>query len=337
VRIGEHLAPAGVLKLRALDFRTLDTHCASTGVDAYWGSDAAHHMDYFFHPAQHGLNLCRPQFDADFARAAGARGATILQRAILKRASRRNRCWEVDIDSDGGTRTLIASVIVDATGRAASFSRRQGAKIRAYDRQIAIVGLGTVSDGGSLTTRSVIEAMESGWWYWASIGSGRCICMLVTDDDLLPRSGRYELQSWWQGQLDRTRHVGGEERMPSELVALVVRSARSQCLDVVHGPEWLAIGDAAMAFDPLASQGIAKAFDHGRRAASAISTYIAGEKSSLDGFASQLERDYAAYNATRTSYYRLEMRWPHSPFWKRRHCETWHSGEQSRDKFLSWG
>ena len=44
----------------------------------------------------------------------------------------------------------------------------------------------------------------------------------------------------------------------------VARSARSQYLDVEFGPGWIAVGDAAMAYDPLSSQGIAKALGHGR-------------------------------------------------------------------------
>ena len=41
------------------------------------------------------------------------------------------------------------------------------------------------------------------------------------------------------------------------------------------------VGDAAMAFDPLASEGIAKALNGGRRAAASIAAYLAGDASSL--------------------------------------------------------
>jgi flavin-dependent dehydrogenase len=85
------------------------------------------------------------------------------------------------------------------------------------------------------------------------------------------------------------------------------------------GLSWLAIGDAAMAFDPLASQGIAKALDHGERAALHIAAHLAGDASSLPTLALSLEREYAAYRATRASYYRIEKRWLQSAFWKRRH------------------
>ena len=74
-----------------------------------------------------------------------------------------------------------------------------------------------------------------------------------------------------------------------------------------------------MAFDPLASEGIAKALNDGRRAAESIAAYLAGDASSLHRFALDLEREYAAYRSTRARYYRIERRWPESVFWKRRH------------------
>jgi hypothetical protein len=74
-----------------------------------------------------------------------------------------------------------------------------------------------------------------------------------------------------------------------------------------------------MAFDPMASQGIAKALDHGRRVAADIASHVAGDASFLERFALNLEREYTAYRERRADYYRIEKRWPRSSFWKRRH------------------
>lgn len=324
LRVGEHLKPSAVLQLRAIGSRTelpLDAHFASAGVEAYWGSETANHMDYFFHPGQHGLNLSRPRFDADLARACERSGATVLRSASLTRALKRKTDWDVDIAIDGKSRKCPVSVIVDATGRVATFSRSQGARVHATDRQIAVVAFENNSNYG-INTRSVVEAAEIGWWYSAPIGPARNICMLVTDDDLLPRGTHSGLYTWWLDQLSRTAQVSHQFRDIAPSRRLVVRSARSQRLDPACGTGWLAVGDAAMAFDPLASQGIAKAFDHGKRAAVSIAAYLSGDASSLERLALQLGREYATYRATRADYYRLEMRWPRSVFWKRRHEET---------------
>jgi len=100
VRIGEHLQPSAVLLLRSIGLRSnrpLEPHFASGGVEAYWGSQTPNYMDYFAHPGQQGLNLLRPRFDADLARACERCGATVLRDASLTRALRGKGDWEVDI------------------------------------------------------------------------------------------------------------------------------------------------------------------------------------------------------------------------------------------------
>ena len=332
IRIGEHLQPASVLRLRAMNSRSnlpLDGHFASAGVVAYWGSEAASHMDYFLHPGQHGLNLSRPRFDAELARACELSGATVRRRASLLRAVRKDSTWDVEILADGAVTPLSASIIVDATGRAATFARRQGARVRAHDRQVAVVALGNRANGEVPHTRSIVEAAGAGWWYGAAIGPERSICMLVTDDDLLPEGTRTNLHAWWLEQLDRTTQVKHRFRAFEPSERLFVRSARSQHLDNGCGVGWLAVGDAALAFDPLSSQGIANALEHGKRAAASIAAHVLGDHASLETFARDLQREYAAYRSTRIRYYRLETRWRQSVFWKRRHEDVVTTSDES--------
>lgn len=324
-RLGEHLTPVGLLRLRALDpgFQASSgVHGRSAGVTAYWGSETAGHTDYFLHPGQHGLNLSRPHFDADLACAAEAAGARILRLASLKRAVRSQTGWQVQIDRDGGTDHATAAFIVDATGRAATFSRQQGAKIHAHDRQVAVATFWDCAAEAGANTRSLIETVENGWWYCAPIGATRRMCMFVTDDDLLPRGRERDVRGWWRDQLARAVHMPRGLREIAPTCEFITRSARSQCLDAAVGSGWLATGDAAMAFDPLASQGIVKALDHGRRAAAAIAAHLGGDDASLETYALDLKREYAAFQSTRIRYYGMERRWPRSIFWSRRSADS---------------
>ena len=321
VRVGEHLQPSAVVQLRAIESRSnlsLDTHALSAGVEAYWGSEVPNYMDYFVHPGQHGLNLSRPQFDEALARACEQCGATFLRSAILRRALKRETDWEIELSVGDKIRKCTASVIIDATGRVATFARSQGAKVRAHDRQIAVVAFHNDSNDRN-NTRSLVESAEIGWWYSAPIGPTRRICMLVTDDDFLPRRGHPELYAWWLDQLSRTGQLAYRFRDSGASCQLVIRSARSQRVEPPCGIGWFAVGDAAMAFDPMSSQGIAKALDHGKRAAADIASHLAGDASTMERFALNLERQYTAYRARRADYYRIEKRWSRSMFWKRRH------------------
>ena len=149
--------------------------------------------------------------------------------------------------------------------------------------------------------------------------SGPQLCMLVTDDDLLPRGTRPDLRAWWRDRLGRTARVSQSFDASDPALHLVFRSARSQRLDAASGAGWLAVGDAVMAFDPLSSQGITNALSHGKRAAATIAEHLAGNPSTLQSFASQLRAEYDHYRMVRAGYYQIERRWPQAPFWRRRH------------------
>ncbi|MGC2697329.1 MAG: tryptophan 7-halogenase, partial [Candidatus Angelobacter sp.] len=84
------------------------------------------------------------------------------------------------------------------------------------------------------------------------------------------------------------------------------------------GDHWLAAGDAASTFDPLSSQGIMKAMRSALRAAQAIVRHLRGRGTALAQYAELVEREYDRYLDARAAYYRLEQRWPDSPFWQQR-------------------
>ena len=171
VRIGEHLAPAGILQLKALDPglpRPEDLHSRSAGVTAYWGSEMPNHMDYFLYPGQHGLNLCRPRFDADLARAAKSFGVSSCVRHPEARsagqhvlAGRDRSCRQGR--SDHGPRHRRCD------GTLGHIFPSPGGEACAHDRQIALVAIHNDATRGQLGTRSIVEATETGWWYAAPI------------------------------------------------------------------------------------------------------------------------------------------------------------------------
>ena len=94
--------------------------------------------------------------------------------------------------------------------------------------------------------------------------------------------------------------------------------ANSSRLDRSANGNWLAIGDAAMAFDPLSGQGVYKALQSALRAAEAIDQHLAGNTSALPNYSVAVDQDFDRYLSTRRMFYSREQRWPRSTFWKRR-------------------
>jgi len=118
--------------------------------------------------------------------------------------------------------------------------------------------------------------------------------------------------------LRATRHVFRHLGRPPTPSRIALAAATPHCLDRPAGVDWLAVGDAAASYDPLASSGLTLALRSGEEAASAIVKRRAGERSAPARFARTVQERFTEYLVQRRDYYALETRWPGSPFWARR-------------------
>ncbi|MFL5284648.1 MAG: NAD(P)/FAD-dependent oxidoreductase [Rhodopila sp.] len=98
-------------------------------------------------------------------------------------------------------------------------------------------------------------------------------------------------------------------------------AAHSAFLAPASGDGWLAAGDAAMAFDPLSSQGLFNAIYTGLAAAEAADRALDRDMDALPGYQRTLAPIQAAYRAHLSAFYGLERRWTDRPFWQRRLTE----------------
>jgi flavin-dependent dehydrogenase len=256
------------------------------------------------HPLGHGWHLDRKAFDRSLLAAARERGVRVLDHTRVRRATRREGVWMLELDGAAGAH---GRVIVDATGRTAAVARAQGAHRRRVDRLVAVVwelaGAGPRDRDGT----TLVEACAEGWWYTAPVPRGRRIAVFLTDADLLPpRADR------WDALAPPSRVCAAFHRH-RPVAAPRATDASVAYLDRVAGPGWLATGDAAASFDPLSSQGLVTALVLGRAAGEAATA--PGEPY---GYAGAVERIVAQHLADRLAYYALEDRFSTSPFWARR-------------------
>jgi flavin-dependent dehydrogenase len=84
------------------------------------------------------------------------------------------------------------------------------------------------------------------------------------------------------------------------------------------GAGWIAAGDAALAFDPLSSQGILTALYTGMRAAEAVVATHHGDRVALAHYAARIDAIAATYHQQLRQYYAIEQRWHDAPFWRKR-------------------
>ena len=329
-RIGETLPPPTRQLLEHLgvwDQFLLQSHQPVHGTSAAWGQIQPADNDFLLTTGGTGWHVDRAAFDAMLCQAAQLRGTTVIRNTQFKDATRvgaeepspspgKTPRWRLHLANQTD---LNARIVVDATGRSASFSRRQGATVQSLDR---LVGICQFRENRHHDPRTMVEATADGWWYTASLPQNQRIVAFMTDADIASTL-RLTEPDRWQQQLAatvQTSEIAGQSR---PLARLFVRPIESRCLSPAAGTDWLAVGDAASTFDPLSSQGILKTLRGGIFASYAIADLLSKrDPTGLDRYRSFIVSEFSSYATIRARYYGDEQRWPEHPFWKRRHSMT---------------
>jgi flavin-dependent dehydrogenase len=90
----------------------------------------------------------------------------------------------------------------------------------------------------------------------------------------------------------------------------------------VDAPGLLAVGDAAIARDPLAAEGLCFALVSAREAADTAAAMLAGDSRRQRAYTEGLNRVFGEHLEQRSHVYASEARWADRPFWQRRSTGT---------------
>jgi flavin-dependent dehydrogenase len=301
-KVGETLPPGLAPLLRHLGlegFLESDGHLRSQGNRSLWGSPEPGESPFLSNPHGDGWHVDRRRFEARLAEAAREAGAEWQWGCRVERIG--------DLDAD---------FVADATGRSARLARRLGARRLRYDRLVGICALLSSRTPAS-DTYTLVEATPEGWWYSALLADGRLAVAFLGDGDLLRPSA--DPIPWWQrlreSEATRERVEANGYRTSAPLRVLPAESSR---LDVIAGDGWLALGDAAAAYDPLSSYGIASAMGSGFYGGHAIADLLDGREEARFAYLEIMQRACGTCLDLQREHYARERRWPDAPFWRRR-------------------
>jgi flavin-dependent dehydrogenase len=225
----ELLAPASLITITAAGLEHLLDDPAITrgclGIRRTRNSGEPDYEDFLRHPCRVGYVVDRARFDERLRDEAVAAGVTFRGlRAIGITPEGGVICRA----SDGaGTKLVLADIVVDATGRAAAIARRRGARVAVRDRMVAEL----IED-----TTDEATAAPASWLDYRSDGPTWSYRI---------RGPRERVQAW---RIRASGTAAGD--------ALLRVDASACILSEAAGEGWIAVGDAAMAFDPIASQGL---------------------------------------------------------------------------------
>lgn len=323
-RPGEALAPAARPVLRdlgLLDRLAEGGHLPCYGNLSVWGADEPHVTDFLLNPYGTGWHVDRARFDAMLRDEAVAAGAVLRVGRLLGAERLAGDRWLVRIDREAGAvASLGCSWLVDATGRRAAIALRHGAARRRDDALVALHARFRPAPGAPVDrdSRTMIEAVPDGWYYSALLPSGERAVALLTDADLTDAATR--TAEGFRERLRSARHL--RRTLDAHVYRIAGRprgaAAGGSRLEAPVGEGWVAVGDAALAFDPLSSQGLLCALETGSRSGRAIDRALAGDGAPLGDYARAVEQIDAAYREGLAACYAAERRWPDRPFWRRR-------------------
>lgn len=226
----------------------------------------------------------------------------------------------MELFSPSGRRLVSCDWLLDATGRPAALSRRLGAKRRRIDRLVAFQIRLVSATGTDQDASAFVEASRLGWWYSTLLPSGERLACFLTDVDLAHDTG-LRSAAGFMALLEGTNVIASliQRHGYSCREAPHGTDASTAWLDVAAGPRWLAIGEAAISFDPISARGVASALHAGVRGAQAVHAALGGDTRAIGQHLLHQRAIVCNYLRQVHDIYSWERRWPCSEFWRRRH------------------
>jgi flavin-dependent dehydrogenase len=330
--VGEAVPPVirpFLSELRVLGAFEAGGHAPSYRTLSAWGSATLAANEFLLHTEPLGWRLNRGRFDAMLLAEAAARGVASIPSRLVG-LSRTSQGWIADLEAFG---CHAARIVVDATGRAAVASRLAGRRLERRDRQIAAIAVVGPRPSSNAEDCSfvddpdndvvVTEACPLGWWYTVGLPQGERVVAFMTDGDIAHRLGLKD-PAGFRKALTMTDHVArlvtrhGASLQDVSAKPRLVPSGSTR-INVAAEQGLIAVGDAAMAFDPIAALGIVKALRSGLHASYAIAdALLAGDGRGFIRYQALAMRDYASYSRRKAEVYCEEARWPTLPYWARR-------------------
>jgi 2-polyprenyl-6-methoxyphenol hydroxylase-like FAD-dependent oxidoreductase len=237
----------------------------------------------------------------------------ILSADIVSVASEHDHA-DVQLRASGTDQNHRVEFFVEARGRAAPAGHDKGVggpPTTAIVRQVR----GSVDD-----PRTAVAGFAEGWAWYVADGSGPAYLQIFVDSQAgLPK--RAELAAFFESraaQIVEKADWLGERGFEGPVKAY---SAAPVLAKNPLGERHIRVGDAACALDPLSGNGMFAALGGAAAASPVIHTLIEQPDNSALARAFYLERARDAFDRfcrVGRDFYRLETRWPDSPFWHAR-------------------
>ncbi len=310
-RFGEMASPdlRAILTRIGLDHLSRAPYCNDAPeLLSVWGTDQPMSRNHIVSPYGAALHLDRRAFDEALALAAHDAGAHLSLGCAVRFIPRSNGSHLVQLHNG---KCVHANIAILATGRTGGHLGLPYAR-RYLDDHVGVAAH-FFSFGETFDPRTQVEAISGGWFYLAALPSHTVVVIFVTSARLVP-SARSARLRWWLEALARTNLIRATLRGCSIPRAVSVIDARASYASAGGGENWLAIGDARIAPDPLAGQGTHWAIDDANTVIELLKH--SGWREVVNQMQATTEREVERYQVDRLRAYSRERRFGLDAFWK---------------------
>ncbi len=265
----------------------------------------------------------RERFDRALLDDLRAMGVAVMPAQVSKVESQDGQ-HRLQIERNGARDHLQAAFLVEARGRLAP----GGGQPRVRGRET--VSLLQYWQGPAGHTHSAVQSCEDGWAWMAALADGRRYLQLTVDVASAALPPKKELAAYCSARFQSIEAAQPFVRDARPLGEPYARASTAILNESVSGTNWIRVGDAAMAVDPLSGNGIFQALSSARQAPAVIATLLHEPASATlahDFHRQRIAHLFHRFARIGRDFYRLESRWPDAPFWRER--RDWPDGEPS--------
>ncbi|TDO99786.1 glycine oxidase maturase GoxB [Marinomonas balearica] len=330
-KVGESLAPAANPILAELNLSHLlqsHKHRQSNATFTAWGQTELVERNSAIHLEGAGHIINRVTLETDLNMKATNVADRVVE-ARLSDVSERNGVWLLLTNNVDDPHRVSARFIIDATGRSQILSKKLAhlniTKTKTNDHLVAAYAfLKQRVDSNVIPTQAtLIESVDSGWWYASLLANGALSVNFYSDPDLMPKGLTDDIATW-RNLINQTEHISFwikdaefEIDSPPKITSAATRWL-TPAAGTAYKAGWMAIGDAAASFDPLSAHGMTTAFWAAAQCPKIVESYLANDYSALQKYADAVKKGRKNYLLQRNAMYSYEKRFRNNIFWKRR-------------------
>lgn len=324
-KAGETIPPNALPLFKKLGIDQLlksDKHLVSYGNKMTWGSEAPIEKSFLSTYHANGWHLDRAYFEQQLKERIINEGIVWMEGTRIIDCTETDGYWTVNVKNETGSYSVLrCNILVDASGKASRIAKSQGFGRHRNDN-LTGTSVCLYTNGNHCPNYTFIEACPNGWWYAAPLSGNRLIVTYMTDADLMDKA-MLDYDYFIAEAMNTTMVKDMLEAVEIKGNTLPInKSASTSNLAVSYGDNWIAVGDAAISYDPLSSYGITSALESGFYAGHAIADKLDGIDDAFIAYDYLLCTAYATYKEMHIHQYKIENRWPEELFWMRRNGQA---------------